>query len=153
MDAITLLKKDHREVEALFAELEDLGERANVSRAKLFSKIDEALTLHAKVEETVFYPALKKASRNNTEERDEVLEAYEEHAIVKTLLGELEALEPSDETYRPKLKVLMESVKHHVKEEEGPLFRTARELLGKDQLNQIGERNEEMKAGRQRVGV
>ena len=153
MDAFDLLNQDHREVEALFAEVEALGERANASRGKLFAKIDDALTLHARIEETLVYPAVKQAARNNSDDREGVLEAYEEHAVVKTLLKELERLEPSDETYRAKLTVLIESVKHHVKEEEGELFPAWRKLLGKDRLEELGEEIEEMKAGKQRVGA
>jgi hemerythrin-like domain-containing protein len=138
MDALSLLKKDHQEVKSLFKEVEELGDRATSSRAKLFTKIDEALTLHAKLEEQLFYPELKKRAPNN-EEREKVLEAFEEHAIVKTLLGELEELDPKDETYRAKLQVLTESVEHHIKEEESDIFKLARQVLDADELESIGE--------------
>lgn len=139
MDAIKLLKEDHKKVKALFEEVEGLGDRASTQRKNLFAKIDEELTLHAKVEETLFYPEFKKRAENS-EERDEVLEAYEEHGIVKTMIGELEGLDPKDETYKPKLTVLKELVMHHVKEEEGELFKMARELFEPEELDTIGER-------------
>jgi hemerythrin superfamily protein len=145
VDALTLLKQDHREVKALFAEVEELGERADASRAKLFAKIDEALTLHARCEEAVFYPALKEKASARSEERDEVMEAYEEHGVVKSLIKQLENLDPTDESYKAKLTVLIENVEHHVKEEEGSLFKVARELLSEDELEEIGQKIEAMK--------
>jgi hemerythrin superfamily protein len=137
MDALTLLKADHREVEGLFREIDDLGPRASTSRARIFEKIDQALSLHAQAEEKYFYPALKE--RAKSDERLPVLEAYEEHAIVKTLLAELQRLDPSDETYVAKLAVLEESVLHHVKEEESEIFKIARELLDANELRAVGE--------------
>jgi hemerythrin-like domain-containing protein len=138
MDALSLLKKDHQEVKALFKETSELGDRAASSREKLFRKIDEALTLHAKLEEQLFYPELKKRAPSS-DEREEVLEAFEEHAIVKTLLAELEELDPKDETFRAKLQVLTESVEHHIKEEESGIFKLARQVLDADELESIGE--------------
>lgn len=139
MDAIKLLKEDHKKVKALFEEVEGLGERASTQRKNLFQKIDQELTLHSKIEETLFYPEFKKRAENS-EERDEVLEAYEEHGVVKVMIGELEDLDPKDEKYKPKLTVLKELVLHHVKEEEGELFPMARELFEPDELNRIGDR-------------
>lgn len=139
MDALKLLKDDHKKVKTLFGEVEELGDRASAQRKKLFQKIDEELTIHAKVEETIFYPEFRRRAGNG-EEKEEVLEAYEEHNIVKTLIGELENLDPKDETYKPKLSVLKELVEHHVKEEEGPMFRMARDLFEKDELEELGER-------------
>lgn len=144
MDAIKLLKEDHKKVKALFGEVEGLGDRANAARKKLFQQIDKELTVHSKVEETIFYPEFRRRAENS-EEKEEVLEAYEEHNIVKTLIGELEDLDPKDETYKPKLSVLKEMVEHHVKEEEGPMFRMARELFEKDELDELGERITEAK--------
>jgi hemerythrin superfamily protein len=139
LDALKLLKQDHQKVKGLFAQVEELGDRANAQRKKLFAKIDEELTVHAKIEEAIFYPAFRKKAKD-TEERDQVLEAYEEHSLVKTLLQELEDLDPKEETYKPKLAVLKDLVDHHVKEEEGPLFKMARELFEKDELNELGDR-------------
>ncbi len=144
MDALKLLKQDHQKVKALFAEVEGLGERANAQRKKLFARIDKELTVHAQIEEGIFYPEFRRRAEDS-EERDQVLEAYEEHSLVKGLIHELEDLDPKDETYKPKLKVLKDLVDHHVKEEEGPMFKMARELFEKDELNEIGERLEEAK--------
>ena len=138
MDAITLLKEDHKKVKALFEEVEGLGDRATTERKDLFQKIDRELTLHSKVEETLFYPEFRKRAENS-EEREEVLEAYEEHGMVKVMIGELEDLDPKDEKYKPKLAVLKELVMHHVKEEEGELFKMAREIFEPTELDRIGE--------------
>ena len=150
MDALKVLKQDHQKVKTLFGEVEGLGDRANAQRKKLFQKIDQELTVHAKIEETIFYPEFRRHAQDG-EERDEVLEAYEEHNIVKTLIHELEDLDPKDETYKPKLQVLIELVEHHVKEEESTMFKMAREMFEKDELDQIGERlmqaKEKMGAG------
>ena len=139
MDAIKLLKEDHKKVKALFEEVEGLGDRASTQRKNLFQKIDEELTLHSKVEETLFYPEFKKRAENG-EERDGILEAYEEHGVVKVMIGELEDLDPKDEKYKAKLTVLKELVTHHVKEEEGEIFKMAREMFEPEELNQIGDR-------------
>lgn len=139
MDALQILKADHKKVKTLFGEVEELGDRASAQRKKLFQKIDEELTIHAKLEETIFYPEFRRRAGKG-EQKEEVLEAYEEHGLVKSLIGELENLDPKDETYKPKLSVLKDLVDHHVKEEEGPMFRMARELFEKDELEELGER-------------
>ena len=149
MDAIRLLKEDHKKVKGLFEEVEATGERAAAQRKKLFQRIDKELTVHAEIEEGIFYPEFKRRAED-TEERDEVLEAYEEHALVKQLLGELENLDPKEETYNPKLNVLKELVNHHVKEEEGTMFKMARELFDRDELNELGDR---MMAAKQEKGA
>lgn len=146
MDAISLLKADHKKVKDLFKQVAELGDAAHKSRAKLFEKIDQELTVHAKVEETIFYPALKAKTKRNTEPSDEVFEAYEEHANVKAMLGKLEGLEPSDETYNAKLQVLSELVKHHVKEEETEMFKQARQLLSESELEELGKRMQAAKS-------
>ena len=139
MDALTLLKKDHTKVKELFKEVEALGERASAGRERLFKEIDDELTLHAEVEEKIFYPSFKQHAEDS-EEREEVAEAYEEHALVKTLIGELEGLDSKDEQYKAKLNVLMELVKHHADEEEKTMFKMAREIFDKSELEELGER-------------
>ncbi len=139
MDALTLLKNDHTKVKGLFKEVEALGERATASRERLFEQIDEELRLHAEVEEKIFYPAFKKHAENS-EEREEVAEAFEEHALVKQLIEELEGLEPSEEQYKAKLNVMIELVKHHADEEEKVMFKEARELFDESELEELGAR-------------
>ncbi len=140
MDVIALLKADHKKVNGLFKELSTLGDTAHARRKKLFVDIDRELTLHAHVEENIFYPAFKAETKANSDERDEVLEAYEEHALVKTLLHELERLRPTAEPYNAKLQVLSELVEHHVKEEEHEMFKQAKKLLSKDELEMLGKK-------------
>ena len=148
MDAISLLKADHKVVSGLFEKIEALSDTAHASRAKLFAEVEEALTVHAEIEETIFYPALKAKTKANTEESDEVLEAYEEHANVKAMIAKLGSTEPKDETYNAKLQVLMELVKHHVKEEETEMFKDARELLEAGELKDLGA---QMAAAKERL--
>ena len=142
MDAITLLKNDHREVEKLFKAFEKAGDNATATKKKTVAKIIEALSVHAAIEETIFYPAV----RNEIEDTEsEVLEALEEHHIVKWVLSELDGMEPSDERYDAKVTVLMENVRHHVEEEEQDLFPDVRATLGRKRLGEIGDAMEKAK--------
>ena len=144
-DAIALLKRDHKEVKALFEEACALGNRATEARRKLYEQIASALRLHSQIEEEIFYPAFREQTRNASDERQEVLEAYEEHGIVKHLLSELDATDSKDESFIAKLQVLKESVEHHVREEEGELFKMARDVLDRDELEQLGAQMEAAK--------
>jgi hypothetical protein len=144
-DAITLLKADHKKVKALFKEANELGDRAFAARKKLFDQINEELTIHTQVEEKIFYPAFKAKTRAATDERDEILEAYEEHASAKDLMRKIAELDPKDETYKAKVQVLSELIDHHVKEEETELFKEARRLLDEDELKDLGDQITVMK--------
>ncbi len=148
MDAIALLKSDHRTVEGLFKRVEEQSDTAHATRGKLFAEIKGALTVHAEIEEKIFYPAFKARTKRNTEQSDEVLEAYEEHGNVKAMLEKLSALKPDDETYNAKLQVLSDLVKHHVKEEETELFKQAKQLFDGAELEELGE---ELEAARGRL--
>jgi iron-sulfur cluster repair protein YtfE (RIC family) len=147
MDAITLLKTDHRAVEALLKQVQDLSESAHAQRQELFRKIDKELTVHSKMEETIFYPALKQKAKSKEDDdaTQEVLEAYEEHANVKSMLQKLENTDAADETYDAKLEVLSELVKHHVHEEEHVMFKEATELMDESELEQLGIKLSEFK--------
>ena len=138
-DAIAILKADHKKVKELFAQAGEVGERASAARAKIFKEIDRELTVHTMVEETIFYPAFRAKTKNWSEERDEVLEAYEEHAGAKELIAKLERLDPKDESYKAKLNVLCEQVLHHAREEESTMFPMARKLMSDDELAELGE--------------
>jgi len=142
MDAITLLKHDHDEVEAIFKKLEPTTERAVKTREELFTKLKQELDVHAHIEEKIFYPVLKQEA----ETRAITLEGYEEHHVIKMLLGELEAMSVGSEQWAAKLKVLQENVEHHVEEEEQDMFKNAREVLDKKQLNELGARMEAEKS-------
>lgn len=124
-DAIALLKADHKEVHAMFEEYEGLGDRANVSKNKLVAKICQALTIHTRIEEEIFYPAMRAASKDS---EDMVDEAVVEHASAKDLIAQLEEMDPEDDLYDAKVKVLGELIDHHVEEEEEEMFPKARKL-------------------------
>ena len=150
MDAIALLTRDHREVEQLFKQFEKLTERAQKSMKKIVTKMIRELAIHSAVEEMLFYPAvrtagLKAGTRAGEAASDLVLESLEEHHIVKWTLSELEKMDPEDERYCAKVEVLVESVRHHIEEEEGDLFPKARKLLGEEVLDELGQRMEKAK--------
>lgn len=136
VDAITLLKQDHREIARLFARFERAGDGSFRAKQRLVEEIITALSVHAGIEELVFYPALR---REITRIDDDVLEAIEEHHVVKLLLHELEGTAPADERFDAKVTVMMENVRHHVKEEERALFPKVRARLGRARLFEIGD--------------
>lgn len=141
-DALELIRSDHREVDALFAVA--LGEDTPAAQRRgAIAKIVQALSIHAQMEEALFYPALRKAG--GKDERDSVLEANEEHGVVKDLLAKIERVGPRDETIEAKVTVLKELVQHHVKEEEGTIFGEAREALGEERLQRLGEEMQRFK--------
>jgi hemerythrin superfamily protein len=144
-DAIALLKADHEKVKKLFKQFKTASEADDdEKKAGIVEEITEALEAHATVEEEIFYPAVKKARSENT--KDIVREAYEEHTQIKALLAALEEIEPDDESYDAKMKVLREDVEHHVQEEEGEMFPDATKFIRKDGLQALGEQMAERKA-------
>ena len=144
MDAITLLKNDHKTVEKLFKQFEKAGERATTTKRNIVDKIVEELSVHAVIEEQVFYTACRDLVPDS---EDMVLESLEEHHIVKWTLSELDGLDPENERFEAKVTVLIESVRHHVEEEEGDLFPQVRKALGRKQLGEIGDSMEQAKKG------
>jgi hemerythrin superfamily protein len=141
MNAFQLLKEDHKKVAGIFEKLEPTTERGVKTREDLFTQLKNELDVHAEIEETIFYPALREAD----ETHDIILEGYEEHKVVKTLLAELEKLPKDDETWGAKLKVLQENVEHHVEEEEGEMFKKARKVLSEKEAEELGVRLEAAK--------
>ena len=119
-DAVALLKADHEAVSQLFAEYEKT--RSVPNKKALVAKICTALSVHAQIEEEIFYPAVKAALKDKLL----VPEAAVEHAGVKDLIAQLKGLEPDGEMYDAKVKVLSEYVKHHVKEEQNEMFPKAK---------------------------
>jgi hemerythrin superfamily protein len=136
MDAITLLKDDHKTVEQLFKRFEKAGDRAHVEKRNLVDRIVEALSVHAALEEQLFYPVVR-ATVPGTESL--TLESLEEHHIVKWVLDELDGMDPEDERFEAKVTVLIENVRHHVDEEEGDLFPKVRDELGRAALDELGD--------------
>ena len=147
MDAFELLKKDHEKVSGIFEKLEPTTENAVKTREELFTRLKNELDIHARIEEQIFYPAIKQAD----ETHDITLEAFEEHRVVKRLLSELEAMPKTDERWGAKLKVLKENVDHHVEEEEGEMFKSARKVLSQEQIEELGARMEKAKREEQKA--
>jgi hemerythrin superfamily protein len=135
MDAITLLKADHKAVEGLFRRFERAGERATKSKRQIVDRIVSELSTHAAIEEQAFYPAVREAL---PELDEDVLEGLEEHHVVKWTLSELDGMDPDAERFEAKVTVLMESVRRHVREEEGELFPRVRQALGRKELREMG---------------
>jgi hemerythrin-like domain-containing protein len=142
MDAIALLEADHQKVKRLLSELESTTERGIKTRTELFATIKGELTLHEVVEEEIFYPALK----SHPKAQDIVLEGYEEHHVVDLLMGELEALDVRDETWGAKAVVMKENIEHHIEEEEGEMFKQARRVFDRKELEDLGAQMEARKA-------
>jgi hemerythrin superfamily protein len=136
--AVSLLKKDHREVEAMFDEYEQL--ETDSDKLALFGKIALALKVHTQIEEEIFYPA----ERGEVED-DMLDEAFVEHAGAKQLIADIEAMKPGEEYYDAKVKVLGEYIKHDVREEEQPGGIFAQAKRGDEDLDAIGERLEARK--------
>ncbi|TMF07845.1 MAG: hemerythrin domain-containing protein [Chloroflexi bacterium] len=137
MDAIQLLKDDHKKVEKIFSDLENKRD----DRRALFPELDRELTIHAEIEEKIFYPAAKGAEPT----RDLVLESIEEHRQIKMVLADLEQTDMRTAQWAADLKVLKEDVMHHVGEEENDLFPKVKKVLSEEQLEDLGTRMEEMK--------
>jgi hemerythrin-like domain-containing protein len=136
MDALTLLRNDHKTVEQLFKRFEKAGDRAYVEKRQIVDRIIEELSVHAAIEEQVFYPVAR-ATVADTE--DIALESLEEHHIVKWLLSELVDLDPASERFDAKVTVLIENVRHHVDEEQTDFFPKVRDGLSRSALADLGE--------------
>jgi hemerythrin superfamily protein len=138
-NAVELLRKDHEEVKALFRSFTSAVE--NGEKQRIVREAIRALELHAAIEETVFYPAVRKDS---PDAKDKLEESLEEHHVVAFLMEELRGMAAEDERYAAKFRVLAENVKHHIKEEEAELFARAR--TGRLDLVELGKKLERAKA-------
>jgi len=142
MDAVTLLRNDHRTVEGLFKKFEKTGPNAHKTKQDLVEKIVEELSIHAAIEEQVFYPAAREAMPDASEQ---VLEGLEEHHIVKWVLSELDGMDAQDERFQAKVTVLIENVRHHVEVEEGGLFPELRQAMKRKELEELAQALEQAK--------
>jgi hemerythrin-like domain-containing protein len=136
MDAIALLKADHKTVKGLFRDFEQTGERAHKQKHAIAVTILRELDLHAAIEEEIFYPAVM--AKAPKELKETLLEGIQEHHVVHVLVDELRAMDGTEEEYAPKVTVLIENVEHHIEEEESELLPQAKEILG-DDLKLLGE--------------
>jgi hemerythrin superfamily protein len=133
VDAVTLLKADHKQVKTWFAQFE--ASRSSSKKAKLAAQICTALKVHAEIEEEIFYPAFLAATRD----KDMHHEAIIEHDGAKKLIAQIESSSPADDYFDAKVHVLSEMIKHHVKEEEqaGGMFAEAKQSRKMD-LDSLG---------------
>ncbi|MFZ5719584.1 MAG: hemerythrin domain-containing protein [Pseudomonadota bacterium] len=131
-DAVSDLIADHRKVEDLFKQYEKVKDQP-AKKQKIFEQINIELKVHTRIEEEIFYPA----SREYVDEQDTVNEAVVEHASAKDLMAQLENMEPTDDYYDAKVKVLQEMIQHHVEEEETEYFPECRR--SEMDLKAIGE--------------
>ena len=146
-DAVALLETDHRRLESLLAKGEETTERAVKGRTALLDTLTAELNVHELIEEKVLYPALKP----HPEAKDVVLEGYQEHHVADLIVNELHRLAKDNEQWGAKFKVLKENIEHHIEEEEGNMFKTARAVLSREELQDLGARMAEMKAETRRT--
>jgi hemerythrin superfamily protein len=145
MNVLELLKEDHRKVKELFEQCQETEDKKQLRQ--LYKEIKSELELHARMEETIFYPAMEE----HEDLKDMVLESFEEHKQIKNVLREMSKLSPSNERFKPKLKVLMDDVEHHAEEEEeGKMFPKVREVVEDSELQELGEEIEKAKTKRLR---
>jgi hemerythrin-like domain-containing protein len=147
VDALSLLKEDHDKVKEMLEKLDQTTEQAVKTREEVFSKLTSDLAVHEAIEEELLYPALKE----HAESRDIALEAWEEHHLVNVIVGEISETPFDDETWAAKLTVMKENLEHHIEEEEGELFKQARDVIGPEGLEELGRqmaaRKEQLLAG------
>ena len=139
MDAIELLKQQHREVEELFEKFEKAADGKGEVLMDLFARIADNLAAHATIEEKLFYPSVYVGPT-----ADKLQEAVEEHLAARRVIADLLDMEPSDAQFKAKMNVLKELVEHHVEEEEKDLFKKVKKLITKEELAVIGEQMEVM---------
>jgi len=133
--ALELLAADHRKVEDLFEQYENAKDDEDDGRTGIAERICKELTVHAQLEEEVFYPWLKE--NLDEEDMEMVEEAYVEHGTAKDLIAQIQGAGGPDAEYDAKVKVLSEYIKHHVKEEEGEIFEACSDM--REELDELGQ--------------
>jgi hemerythrin-like domain-containing protein len=148
LDALTLLERDHRRLEDLLKRGEETTEAAVTRRRELLETVTKMLTIHETIEEQVLYPALKQ----HPETRAIVLEGFQEHHVADLIVKELHQVAEDNEAWGAKFKVLKENIEHHIEEEEGSMFRSARGVMTREQLLGLGTKMARMKAELEATG-
>jgi hemerythrin superfamily protein len=148
VDAIALLKADHKNVSKLFREYKAAKKAGRASRSKIIDTVIKELSIHAAIEEKVFYPAVREEVPKL---EDDILESIEEHHVLKWTLEEIMSIGPDDERYDPKVTVMMEQVRHHVEEEETDWFPKVRAALPRARLKELGDELQRAKRGAPRT--
>ena len=141
-DAIEILERDHRRFEEMLRKGEETTEQARSTRRELLASLTRDLNAHELMEEKVFYPALQ----SHPQARAIVLEGFQEHHVADVIVSELEQVATNDEQWAARFKVLKENLEHHIQEEEGAMFRTARGIFSKDELRALGQRMLEVRS-------
>ena len=141
MDVLQLLKEDHDKIKKILTHLESTTDRGVKTREEFYTKVRAELRVHEAIEEEILYPALKE----HPKAKDLVLEAYEEHHVVDSVLGEIDALPYDDPTWGAKLTVMRESIEDHIEEEESEMFEQCRQVFDRDELAGLGDRMEARK--------
>jgi hemerythrin-like domain-containing protein len=136
MDALSLLKEDHDKVKKMLEELDSTTERGVKTREELLTKVKQELQVHESIEEEILYPALK----DHPKTKELALEAFEEHHVVNMVMAEIEGVPFEEETWGAKFTVMKENLEHHIEEEEGEMFKQAKQVFDNDELAQLGER-------------
>jgi hemerythrin-like domain-containing protein len=132
-DALQILEREHRRFEDLLKQGEETTDRAKKTRHELLATLGAELNAHELMEEKVLYPALQA----HPEARDIVLEGFAEHHVADLLMGELREVATDDEQWGAKFKVLKENIEHHIQEEEGEMFRTARGVFSREEMQEL----------------
>jgi len=135
MNALTLLKDDHKALRARFRRFERVGPTATKAQDELAAQIIKELSRHAAIEEQLFYPLVRETF---PDDEQYVLQALEEHHAAKSMLAEIDRLSANDERFRAKVLVLIESVERHMDEEEHTVFPELQRVLGRTQLSDLG---------------
>jgi len=135
MDAVKLIKDDHKKVKDLFRQFEKA--RSADRKMKIAQEVFQELEVHAEIEEEIFYPAAK--AKADQEGKELVAEAVEEHHVVKVLIEEMKAIPQMNEQFEAKFTVLIENVEHHIEEEEKDMLPDAKKTLG-DDIQALGDR-------------
>lgn len=144
MDVLTILRREHAQVKSLFREFEGIPPESKSSRERVSMKIMDELVAHDNAEEHTLYGVLRERARNG-EERLKILEAFAEHDVAGDQIAKLRMMDVTDEQFTAKFTVLMETVEHHVKDEENHVHAIARELLDEKELDELGRRFQDAK--------
>jgi hemerythrin superfamily protein len=142
LDAIALLKKDHELVKDLMNKMAEEEDPDQLS--SMFEQLVDELSIHERIEEEIFYPALQKLPKA----KEDVLEAFEEHHVVDEIVTEMD-VETDDDKWKAKFTVMKENVEHHIKDEEDKLFPKAEKLLGEEKLGALGVQMADLKEAEQ----
>ena len=140
LNALDLIKDDHDRIKKMFDEALDAEDAP--TRSELLQRIRAELIAHERMEEDIFYPALRSAS---DKAKDIVLEGYEEHHVIDTILDEMFQVPEDTDQWHAKLKVLHENLEHHIEEEEKEMFKKARKAMSKETLDELGARMRQSK--------